>query len=103
MCKLWYRKQPWEGKKKKDKFRTLVEEALSERVLSLERSRHFSKRARMNMVAYYTLARDGEATTPSDVNSFKKKRKSHTCVLDQLWGCFSRMVNELLAHHPDGE
>ena len=98
MAKLWYRKQPWLSKKKKDAFRKLVEEALSDKVLTIERARHFSRRARLNMVSYYKLEKDGEATTPSDVTRFKKKRKSHTCVLDELHGYFSKMVTDLIAH-----
>ena len=74
-----------------------MDASLSEKVLSVARSRHFSKRARMNMVSYYMLERDGEATTPSDGTRFKKKRKSHTCVLDELYGYFSGMVNSLSA------
>lgn len=36
MAKIWYRKQPWEDKKKKDKFRLLVEEALVTRFSHLK-------------------------------------------------------------------
>ncbi|KAL7535754.1 hypothetical protein ACHAXR_006710 [Thalassiosira sp. AJA248-18] len=97
MSKLWYRKQPWEQKKKKEKFIKLVKEALGSNVLTIERSRHFSRRARFNMISYYMLEKDGKSTTPSDVARYKKVRKSHTCVLDELHGYFSRMVNNLIA------
>ena len=97
MAKLWYRMQPLENKKKKDNFKKLVIEALSEKVLSLERTRHFSKRARMNMVSYYRLTRDGKSTTPSNVETFKTKSKSHTNILDKQHRLFSPMVRALIA------
>jgi len=96
MSKLWYRLQPWESKKKKDKFKILVEEALSDKVLSLERTRHFSRRARTNMISYYMLEKDAKASTPSDVKKFKQNRKSHTCVLDEDFGFFSAEVKRLI-------
>jgi len=96
MSKLWYRKQPWEDKQKKDKFTKLVKDSLSEDVISIVRSRHFSRRARMNMVSYYILERDGKATTPSDVQKYKKKRKSHTSCLDVDRGYISGIVQSLL-------
>ena len=49
------------------------------------------------MVSYYKLEKDGEATTPSAVTRFKKKRKSYICVLDELHGYFSKMVIDLIA------
>ena len=97
MCKLWYRKQPWEDKKKKENFEKLVNESMSDKVLSIERTRLFSGRSRLNMFSYYILDRDGdEAPTPSDVKKYKDKRKSHTCCLDEEHGYFSAIVRGIM-------
>ena len=97
MSKLWYRKQPWEDKKKKENFEKLVNESMSDKVLSIERTRLFSGRSRLNMFSYYILDRDGdEAPTPSDVKKYKDKRKSHTCCLDEEHGYFSAIVRGIM-------
>lgn len=97
MAKMWYRKLPMDKKRKKDKFRKSVEESLSEDVLSIERTRHFSRRARLNMVSYYKLEKDGNATTPMDVNKFKKVRKSHTNIIDECHGYISGILRRMIA------
>lgn len=51
------------------------------------------------MISYYKLQKDEKATTPSDVKKFKTKRKSHTCVLDELHGLFSSMVRDLIVRN----
>ena len=84
-------------KRKKDKFRKSVEESLSEDVLSIERTRHFSRRARLNMVSYYKLEKDGNATTPMDVNKFKKVRKSHINIIDECHGCIFGILRRMIA------
>ena len=54
MAKLWFRMQRVEKRKKKQDFVQLVDTALSDKVVSLERSRKFSRRRRReNMYAYY--------------------------------------------------
>ena len=69
---------------------------MSEEVISNERTRHFSRRARMNMISYHMLEKNGEATTPSDVKKYKAKRKAHTSCLDVDHGYISAIVRGLL-------
>ena len=63
---------------------------------SIERTRHFSRRARLNMVSYYKLEKDGNATTPMDVNKFKKVRKSHTNIIDECHGYISGILRRMI-------
>ena len=56
MSKMWYRKQPWDSKKKKDQFNKLLKASPSKAVLSVEQSRKFSRRARMNMISNLTTS-----------------------------------------------
>ena len=60
MAKLWYRKQKLEKKKTKKAFVELLRQALSDEVVSIERTRKFSRRARLNMVGYYMLSDDSD-------------------------------------------
>ena len=62
-------------KRKKDKFRKSVED----------------------MVSYYKLEKDGNATTPMDVNKFKKVRKSHTNIIDECHGYISGILRRMIA------
>ena len=96
MSKLWYRKISIVEKKGKDKFVACVRKALSKDVVTIERTRHFSRRARLNMVGYYRLEKDEKATTPTDLQKFRKKHKSHTNMADELYGYISNKVNKLL-------
>lgn len=100
MSKLWYRLQPWNEKKTKNNFTELVKKAVSDEVLSLERARHFSRRARNNMVAYYILQRDdnnGNAPARSVVDKYKQKRKTHTSCLDTDKGHVTALVRAVMA------
>ena len=95
MAKLWYRRQKMERKKGKDKFHALVEECFGRDILSIERSRKFSSRARQYMVSYYMLEKDGKSTTPMDVTNYKKLRKSNTDVLKEDYGYMSECLRQV--------
>jgi hypothetical protein len=84
-----------ERKKGKDKFHALVEECFGWDILSIERSRKFSRRARQYMVSYYMLEKDGKSTTPMDVKNYKKLRKSHTDVLKEDYGYMSECLRQV--------
>jgi hypothetical protein len=99
MAKLWYRRQKMELKKGKDNFILLVKECVGRSVLSIERSRKFSRRARQYMVSYYMLEKDGKSTTPVDVKNYKKQRKSHTDVLKEDYGYMSECLRQLVSNH----
>lgn len=91
-AKMYYRKQPRTRKKSKKDFESLVKESLGKGVLTLARTRKFSKRSRQNMVAYYNLSRDEKAATPSELKKFKQEKKCHRSTLD---GCFGFIQQEL--------
>lgn len=99
MSKMYYRKQKMERKKTKKNFELLVRESLGTSVLTLERSRKFSRRARQYMMAYYMLEKDSKATTPVDVKNYKKERKSHTDVLKEDYRYISECLRELWSEH----
>ena len=92
MAKLWYRKQKLEKKKASEE---LVRRALSDEVVSIERTRKFSRRARLNMVGYYMLTKDAKATTPTDLKGFKMERKSHTNIADECTGWIHHFIRRL--------
>ena len=75
----------------------LVKEALGPNVLTIERTRKFSRRARLYMVSYYLLEKNGQTTTPLDVTKFQKRRKSHTDVLNVDHGFTSRIVLDIMS------
>ena len=83
-----------ERKKGKDKFHALVEECFGRHILSIERSRKFS-RARQYMLSYYMLEKDGKSTTPMDVKNYKNLRKSHTDVLKEDYGYMSECLRQV--------
>ena len=95
MAKLWYRKLVIENNKKKELFLDSVKRALSDEVVSIERTRHFSRRARLNMVGYYKLSKDKKATTPTELKRFKTEHKSHTCMANDCFGYITNKVNRL--------
>ena len=49
----------------------------------------------MNL-APYAPEPNGEATTPVNVDHLKKKRKSHTDVVDISFGCISEVMKEIV-------
>ena len=71
-------------KEEKDQFNKLLKASPSKAVLSVEQSRKFSRRARMNMISNlttsYKLEKDEKATTPSDVARYKERKGSHNHV-----------------------
>lgn len=94
MAKLWFRMQRVEKRKKKQDF---VNTALSDKVVSLEQSRKFSRRARENMYAYYKLTLDGtEKVTPTELERFKAEGKTHRCTMDD---CKGEMSHEARLKH----
>jgi len=95
MAKMYYRKQPLSSKGSKTAFEKLVKECMGKKVLSLERTRKFSRRARQYMTCYYMLEKNGESTTPLDIKKFKKKRKSHTDILKEDTGYISECLRQL--------
>ena len=97
MAKGWYRRQPFSKKKTKDGFHKLVKECVGPEILTVERVRMFSRRAREYMVAYYLLELDGKAATPVNVDHLKKERKRHTEVLDISFAWISEVMKEIVA------
>ena len=90
-----YRRQPLKQKRGKDNFRKTVRECLSRSVLTTERIRTFSRRARAYICAYYKLwtekqQRAGQAVNthhddnsdPISIAKLVKKFKTHCCALD---------------------
>ena len=63
-AKGWYRVQSLSRKRGKANFHALVKECVGPAILTLERSRMFSRRAREYMVAYHLLIKLGVASTP---------------------------------------
>ena len=96
MSKGWYRVQPLEKKKGKDSFHKLVQKSVGPSILSLERSRMFSRRAREYMVAYHMLEQDGTAATPVNLSHIKKERKSHTEVQDIQTGWVTSVLRDII-------
>jgi len=75
-----------ERKKGKDKFHALVEECFGRDILSIERSRKFSRRARQYMVSYYMLEKDGKSTTPMDVKITRSFENRTLMFLKKIMG-----------------
>lgn len=96
MAKMYYRKQRMIRKRTKSAFTELVNECMGMNVLSLERTRKFSRRARQYMISYYKLEKNGKATTPLDIKKYKKKRKSHTDILKEDYGYISECLQQLV-------
>ena len=93
-----YRLQPLKNKRRKDAFRKTVRLCLSANVLTKERVRKFSRRARQYIQAYYILHFGGESEqetletinktseahmiTPMKIENLAKEFKTHRCALD---------------------
>jgi hypothetical protein len=93
-----YRRKPLSEKRKKETFRDTVRACLSQDVLTTERIRAFSKRAREFICAYHVIhqeARSRENTTaqvdvttdqnvavPVKIEALAKQFKTHRCALD---------------------
>jgi hypothetical protein len=89
-----YRAKPIGEKRGKETYRNTVRSCLSQDVISKERVRKFSQRARAYMCAYLALEKEkemqtGEQTKQNDLNSVPvkieqmvKQFKTHRCALD---------------------
>jgi len=93
-AKNHYRRQPLKDKRGKDNFRRTVRKCFSRQVVTTERVRMFSQRARAYILAYHKIRQeqltdssstvDSDNTTASPVNVEKllKKFKTHRCAMD---------------------
>jgi hypothetical protein len=95
-AKNFFRQQPLKDKRKKENFRNTVRHCISEKVLTFERVRKFSRRAREYILAYHTLhsqqqqqppssassETDTHLITPMKIEALVKDFKTHRCALD---------------------
>jgi len=98
-AKNLYRKQPLKTKRGKANFRATVQQCFSREVLTVERIRLFSQRARAYMLAYQMLHQEEEqqvlsppgssndvdvksTSCPVNVEKILKKFKTHRCAMD---------------------
>jgi hypothetical protein len=93
-AKNHFRRQPLKDKRGKENFRQTVRKCFSRQVVTTERVRMFSQRARAYILAYHTIRQeqltdssstsDPDNTTASPVNVEKllKKFKTHRCAMD---------------------
>jgi hypothetical protein len=92
-AKNHYRRQPLKDKKGKEKFRQTVRKCFSRQVITAERVRMFSQRARAYILAYHKIRQeqltDSESTTnldstasPVNVGKLLKRFKTHRCAMD---------------------
>jgi len=106
--KNYYRGRPISEKRKKENFRSTVRQCLSNNILTTERVRKFSRRARQYILAYHMLhaqqqqrqerqqeqqqeqhreqqqqqQQDPYLITPAKIESLVKDFKTHRCALD---------------------
>ena len=94
-AKNLYRRQPLKDKRGKDNFRRTVRKCFSRNVVTSERVRMFSQRARAYMLAYYKIRQqqltnmspttsdfDETIATPVKVEKVLKEFKTHRCAMD---------------------
>jgi len=91
-AKNHYRRQPLKHKRGKENFRQIVRKCFSRQVVTTERVRLFSQRARAYILAYHKIRQEqltSSTTTDSDntaspVNEEKllKRFKTHRCAMD---------------------
>lgn len=92
-AKNLYRRQPLKTKRTTNKFRATVRKCFTRDVVTIERVRLFSQRARAYMLAYQFLREEeqGLALSPTDVKSTScpvkvekivKQFKTHRCAMD---------------------
>lgn len=93
--KGWYRAQALSRKKNKASFHKLVNECLGSDVITIERARMFSRRAREYMVAYHKLAGDDKSATPALLSQAIKVRKHHTEVTDISFAWISDVMKDI--------
>jgi hypothetical protein len=92
-AKNHYRRQPMKDKRGTETFRETVRKCLSREVITTERVRLFSQRARAYIRAYHMMRQeqltgsssstlDSAAASPVNVEKLLKKFKTHRCAMD---------------------
>ena len=92
-AKNHYRRQPLKDKRGKENFRRTVRTCFSRALVTAERVRMFSKRARAYILAYHMIRQeqltDSDSTTdfdsnatPVNVEKLLKRFKTHRCAMD---------------------
>jgi hypothetical protein len=93
-AKNHFRRQPLEDKRGEDNFRRTVRKCFSRNVITSERVRRFSQRARAYILAYHkirqeqridslpTFELDDTSASPVKVEKLLKKFKTHRCAMD---------------------
>ncbi|KAI2504134.1 hypothetical protein MHU86_10334 [Fragilaria crotonensis] len=94
-AKNHYRRQPLKDKRGKDNFRRTVRACFSRNVVTTERVRLFSQRARAYMQAYHKIRHkqltnsatmdsgiDDDSASPGKVEKVLKEFKTHRCAMD---------------------
>jgi hypothetical protein len=92
-AKNLYRRQPLKTKRGKTNFRATVRQCFSREILTIERVRLFSQRARAYMLAYQMLREEEQGLSltdvdvkntscPVNVEKILKKFKTHRCAMD---------------------
>jgi hypothetical protein len=103
-----YRRQPLKHKKGKENFRQTVRKCFSRQVITTERVRLFSQRARAYILAYHKIRQEqltSSSTTdldstasPVNVEKMLKRFKTHRCAMD-----FDSSFCKAVFHSDDGE
>ena len=107
-AKNHYRRQPPKDKRGKDNFRRTVRKCFSRQVVTTERVRMFSQRARAYILAYHKIRQeqltlspttdsDGTAS-PVNVEKLLKRFKTHRCAMD-----FDSSFCKAVFHSDDGK
>jgi hypothetical protein len=93
-AKNWYRNLPVAYKRTKDRFQNNIKKAASHEIITVERVRRFSRRARRYMMAYLALSLgfsvadasvnidDDMRATPLKLEKLIKAHKNHRCAMD---------------------
>jgi hypothetical protein len=90
-AKNHYRRQPLKDKRGKENFRQTVRKCFSRQIITTERVRLFSQRARAYILAYHKIRQEQltSATTnldstasPVNVEKLLKRFKTHRCAMD---------------------
>jgi hypothetical protein len=102
-----YRRQPLKHKKGKENFRQTVRKCFSRQVVTTQRVRLFSQRARAYILTYHMIRQEQltSATTnldstasPVNVEKLLKRFKTHRCAMD-----FDSTFCKAVFHSDDGE
>ena len=106
-----YRRQPLQLKRRKETFRDTVRKSIARDVLTRERIRLFSKRAREYICAYLVLSQeasarndnnsdaavDSFAAIPVKIEELAKDFKTHRCALDFDKGFIKAVITKTTA------